>query len=149
MFISRYTPHLSAHLNVHLSAHLNVRLTMFTNIRSFILTKPSDGNLSMSKEQTMALATIYAAQTVSSSDLRKNPCQYFSGEPVAVLSRSKTAGYMVGKELFEHMVGLIEEAHPGVVGKFNFTDARLEAISHLNAELILSSDDNYLEDFAE
>lgn len=97
----------------------------------------------------MAMQTILADKTVSASELRKSPCQFFTDKPVAVLSHSKTAGYMVGAELFEKMVALIEEAYPEVSSAFRPASARLDAIAYQCTELLLSASDNDLDDFEE
>lgn len=54
---------------------------------------------------------ILAEQTVSITELRKNPAQYFTDEPVAVLSKNKPVGYMVNEKLFETMVDQLEKLH--------------------------------------
>lgn len=51
---------------------------------------------------------ILAEQTVSISELRKNPAQYFIDEPVVVLSKNKPVGYMLSAKLFETIVDMLE-----------------------------------------
>lgn len=48
----------------------------------------------------MASHTILAEKAVSVSEARKNLSQYFTDEPVAVLSNNKPAGYMLSAELY-------------------------------------------------
>lgn len=49
---------------------------------------------------------------VSISELKKNPSAVLAGAedyPVAILKRNKTAGYVVGKEIFEKLVEFVED----------------------------------------
>lgn len=49
---------------------------------------------------------------VSISELKKNPSSVLSAAgdyPVAVHNRNKTAGYIVGKEMFEKLIELAED----------------------------------------
>lgn len=50
---------------------------------------------------------ILAEQTVSVTELRKNPAQYFIDEPVVVLSKNKPVGYMLSAKLFESIVDML------------------------------------------
>ncbi|MDD2343054.1 MAG: antitoxin of toxin-antitoxin stability system [Tolumonas sp.] len=50
-----------------------------------------------------------AEQTVSITELRKNPAQYFIDEPVVVLSKNKPVGYMLSAKLYETIVGMLEK----------------------------------------
>jgi Phd_YefM. len=50
---------------------------------------------------------ILAEQTVSVTELRKNPAQYFIDEPVVVLSKNKPVGYMISAKLFENIVDML------------------------------------------
>lgn len=52
---------------------------------------------------------ILAEQTVSITELRKNPAQYFIDEPVVVLSKNKPVGYMLSAKLYETIVGMLEK----------------------------------------
>ncbi|WP_316675447.1 type I toxin-antitoxin system antitoxin YafN [uncultured Tolumonas sp.] len=54
---------------------------------------------------------ILAEHTVSITELRKNPAQYFTDEPVVVLSKNKPVGYMVNDKLFEAMVDQLKKLH--------------------------------------
>lgn len=50
--------------------------------------------------------------SVSISDFKKNPARVLTGAedyPIAVLKRNKTAGYVVGKVMFEKLVELAED----------------------------------------
>ena len=95
----------------------------------------------------MTVQSILAEKTVSVTELRKKPCDYFIDEPVAVLSNNKTAGYMVSAELYEQMVKLIELQSK--TSRFRPSSARLAAIVEQSAELLLSASEDDLGDFAE
>ena len=50
--------------------------------------------------------------TISVSELKANPSKVISmadDYPIAVKNRSKTTGYVVGKELFEKMILVVED----------------------------------------
>ena len=81
---------------------------------------------------------ILAEHTVSMTELRKNPAQYFTDEPIAVLSNNKPAGYMLSASLFEAMIDLLEkqQANRQFVAKFRPTAEQLKAIALHGQELI-------------
>ena len=90
---------------------------------------------------------IYAEQTVSITELRKNPAQFFKEEPVAVLSINKPAGYMVNPELFEQMINLLAANTKTVESQFRPARARLEAIAKKGEELLLNATEEQLDTF--
>ncbi|MGO4893821.1 hypothetical protein [Flavobacterium sp. W21_SRS_FM6] len=86
-------------------------------------------------------------KTVSVSELRKEPTDYFLDEPVAVLSNNKTVGYMVSAALFEQMVKLLESKSQS--SQFRPSSKRLASIAALGAQQLLAASDHELADFEE
>ncbi len=97
----------------------------------------------------MSTHQILAEKTVSVSEVRKNVNQYFIDEPVAVLSNNKTKGYMLSADLFEQMVNIIENNTTAGKSMFRPASARLQAIAHVNEEILLNSSDVDLGEFIE
>ena len=87
----------------------------------------------------MSTSPIYAEQTVSISDLRKSPANYFKSQPVAVLSNHRTVGYIVPAEVYQHMVNMIEQAYPSGRSRFRPSRARLDAIVADGNELVATA----------
>lgn len=97
----------------------------------------------------MTTQAILAEKVVSITDYRKNPSQYFLEEPVAVLSNNKPAGYVLGPELFEYLMKLLETQAKQAKTQFRPTSARLQAIAHLGNELLANATEEDLGDFEE
>lgn len=99
----------------------------------------------------MSTHKILAEETVSVSELRKNPSLYFTDHPIAVMSHNHAAGYVVGAELFETMMQLIEQtqATKAVVGQFRPAAARLKEIAAGSAEFLLHANEDELGQFSE
>lgn len=97
----------------------------------------------------MGTQTILTNETVSISELRRHPGDFFGDTPVAVLSNNRTKGYVVGVELFERLLALAESAAPGVKAQFNPSADRLAAIAARGAELLAAATEDELGDFKE
>jgi len=97
----------------------------------------------------MATQAILAEKTVSISDFRKEPSKYFVGEPVAVLSNNKTAGYVLSPEAFQAIMSLLESTSSESKAKFRPSKTRLEAIAQKGAELLSQASEDDLGDFSE
>ena len=99
----------------------------------------------------MAIQRILAEETVSVTEMRKHPTDFFTDHPIAILNKNQTAGYMVGKELFETMVDLIRQLQP----QESFTAAFQPSVTHLKAvtkgaaEFLVKANKEELGDFVE
>lgn len=90
------------------------------------------------------MTRIFAEQTVSISELRKNPAKYFTSEPVAILSNNKPAGYLLSAELFEKLLAGQVDSH-----RFRPSKARLLEIVAAGERIITDSSAQDLDDFVE
>ncbi|MBE0508584.1 MAG: type I toxin-antitoxin system antitoxin YafN [Marinospirillum sp.] len=89
---------------------------------------------------------ILAEKSVSLTDLRKNPAQYFIDEPVAVLSNNKPAGYMVSAAVFEQLLKAAEQQGVQTFrARFRPEATRLKEIAEQGASLLKSASDEDLE----
>lgn len=97
----------------------------------------------------MATQTLMTSETVSITDFRKHPAEYFGDRPVAVLSNNKPKGYVIGVEMFEQLMALAERAAPGVKAQFTPSAERLAEIAARGADLLEAATDEELGDFKE
>ena len=97
----------------------------------------------------MSTHSVLTEKTVSITELRKNPAQFFQNEPVAVLSNNKTAGYMVSAELYEQMILIMEQASETATAKFRPNKKRLTVIARHGAKLLEEATAQDLGDFTE
>ncbi len=95
----------------------------------------------------MNIQSILAEKTVSVTELRKKPCDYFLDEPVAVLSNNKTAGYMISAELYEQMVALIDSQSK--TSRFRPSKVRLAQIAEHGSASLLAASEEELGEFCE
>lgn len=94
---------------------------------------------------------ILSEHTVSITELRKNPAQYFIDEPVAVLSNNKPAGYMISASLFETLVDQLERQQAAHLlnARFRPSAAELKAIAQKGNQLLAESSADELAEFTE
>ena len=92
---------------------------------------------------------IFAEKTVSVTELRKHPSQFFLDEPVAVLSNNKTAGYVIGAELFEKIVQQLSSLPTTTTANFRPTAARLDAIAKSGVDTLLANEPEIQGEFEE
>ena len=99
----------------------------------------------------MAIQRILAEEAVSVSEMRKHPTDFFTDHPIAVLNKNQTAGYMVGKELFESMVDLIRQLQPQetITARFQPSVAQLKAVTTGTAQFLASASEEELGEFVE
>lgn len=103
--------------------------------------------------ETIIMAThkILAEETVAVSEVRKNPGRYFTDKAVAVMSHNKATGYMVGAELFENMIMILEQNQAGkaIAGQFRPSAARLQEIAAASADFLRNASEEDLGQFSE
>ena len=58
-----------------------------------------------------ATHTILADETVSVSELKKSPSQYFTDHAIAVLSNNRPTGYVIGAAAYEAMVSMLKQVN--------------------------------------
>jgi len=99
----------------------------------------------------MTTQTILAGKTVSVTEMRKNPTQYFTDEPVAVLAHNRPAGYMVSTELFEKLVQALEsqQRSNSFQASFRPSATRLKEVAESGNAQLQAATDEELGDFSE
>lgn len=98
----------------------------------------------------MGTHAILAEQSVSITELRKNPAQYFTDQPVAVLSNNRPAGYLVGQDLFQELMKMVEhfERQRTVTGRMQLSVDRLREIGRHGADLLANASPEDMEEYA-
>lgn len=99
----------------------------------------------------MATHKILAEETVPVSELRKNPSEYFTDRPIAVMNHNRATGYTLGVELFEQMMAIIEHSEEGktIRGQFRPTAERLKEIAAASAAFHKNATEEQLGSFSE
>ena len=99
----------------------------------------------------MATQRIMAEETVSVTEMRKHPTDFFTDHPIAVLNRNQTEGYMVGRELFENMVDLIRQLQPQetFTARFQPSATKLKALAAGSRQYLATAKEEELGDFVE
>jgi len=99
----------------------------------------------------MTTNKILVEETIPVSELRKNPSRYFSDKPVAVMSHNRATGYVVGAELFEKMLAIIEQSEAGklVTAEFRPSSNRIQEIVRESTDYLKNAPDEDLGQFSE
>lgn len=94
---------------------------------------------------------ILAEHSVSITELRKNPAQYFTDEPIAVLSNNKPTGYTLSAKLFEALVDMLEkqQIENQFTAQFRPSTEQLRAIAQHGQALLEQATDDDLGSFIE
>lgn len=99
----------------------------------------------------MSTQTILADETVSISEFRKKPQNYFTDHAIAVLSNNRTAGYVIGAEAYEALLSIVFQSQQ--IGTFESsfrpTAARLREIAEKGATLLETATEEQLGSFSE
>lgn len=99
----------------------------------------------------MNTQTILADETISISEFRKKPQEYFTDHAIAVLSNNRTAGYIIGAEAYETLLLILRQSQQleTFEGRFRPTAERLREIIEKGANLLENATDEYLGSFSE
>ena len=91
--------------------------------------------------------TILADETVSVSDLKKSPSQYFTDHAIAVLSNNRPAGYVIGASAYEAMIAMLSQCQQmeAFSGDFKPTASRMREITAKGMELLKNASPDDLE----
>ena len=94
-----------------------------------------------------ATHTILADETVSVSELKKSPSQYFTDHAIAVLSNNRTTGYVIGAEAYEALVSLLSQCQQKETfhGVFRPTADRMREITASGMALLQNASSNDIE----
>ncbi len=89
--------------------------------------------------------TILADETISVSELKKSPSQYFTDHAIAVLSNNRPTGYVIGASAYEALVSMLSQCQQmdTFSGEFRPTAHRMREITTKGMELLqnASTDD--------
>ena len=99
----------------------------------------------------MPIQKIMADNTVSVTEMRKHPADFFTDQPIAVLSNNQPIGYMVGRELFEAMVDALRQQQPQETfsARFQPNSNQLNGAIAASAKFLSSAKEEDLGDFVE
>ena len=78
-----------------------------------------------------ATHTILADETVSVTELKKSPSQYFTDHAIAVLSNNRPTGYVIGAAAYEAMVSMLKQVNQTETfqSKFSLTAEEMRKIT--------------------
>lgn len=99
----------------------------------------------------MSTYTILADETVSVSELRKNPSQYFTDHAIAVLSNNRPTGYVIGAHAYEVIVSMLTQMQQEETfqGQFQPTAERMKAITGAGLELLTNASKEQIEELGQ
>lgn len=102
-------------------------------------------------EHIVSTQTILADETVSISELRKKPQEYFTDHAIAVLSNNRTAGYIIGAEAYETLLMILRQSQQFETfeGRFRPTAERLREITEKGTKLLEDATEEQLGSFSE
>ena len=94
-----------------------------------------------------ATHTILADETVSVSELKKSPSQYFTDHAIAVLSNNRPTGYVIGAAAYEAMVSMLKQFNQSETfpGEFRPTAEEIREITAKGRALLENTSGNDLE----
>ena len=92
-----------------------------------------------------------AEETVSITDFRKRPSDYFTDHTIGVLSNNRPAGYVIGPEAYEAIVAVLKQAQATTFfeGRFKPTAERMREITKQGAQLLTDASEEDLGRFSE
>lgn len=90
---------------------------------------------------------ILADETVSVSELKKSPSQYFTDHAIAVLSNNRTTGYVLGAAAYEALVSVLQQCQNVATfpGEFQPTAERMKTITAKGMALLAEASGDDLE----
>lgn len=99
----------------------------------------------------MSTQKILADETVSITDFRRKPQAYFTDHAIAVLSNNRTAGYILGAEVYETLLSVLQQSQQfdSFEGRFRPTAARMREIAEHGGELLKQASEEDLSSFSE
>lgn len=94
----------------------------------------------------MSTRQIFADVTVSISELRKKPQEYFTDHAIAVISNNRPVGYVIGAEAYESLVSILRQSQQvnTFKGRFRPTAERLREIAGGGAKYLKDASEEQL-----
>jgi len=94
---------------------------------------------------------ILAEETVSITDFRKSPSDYFTDHAITVLSNNRPAGYVIGAEAYEAIVAVLKQAQATTIfeGRFKPTAERMREITKQGTQLLADASEEDLGRYSE
>ena len=90
---------------------------------------------------------VWTRESISISEFRKNPNDYFTGHAIAVTSNNRKIGYAIGADTYEQMLSALSQPEQTSFfeGKFRPSAERLQQIARDGAKALegLTKDDSH------